>query len=100
MLGLIARVLDVVEQGSGWHTDTEAASAFTARVGHDPVQGTLRERHDETDRLTHMILIFARIQRWGSHRAGARLAWREPATPHRLMSVAGSAIPGGTVIVR
>ena len=32
MLGLIARVPDVVEEGSGWHTDTETVSAaFTGR---------------------------------------------------------------------
>jgi hypothetical protein len=57
MLGLIARVLDIVEQGSGWHTDTETVSAFTARVGRDQVQGMLREQHDETDCLTQLTLF-------------------------------------------
>src|SRR5947209_17275582 len=33
MVGLIARVLDVVEEGSGWQTDSETVRAFTARVG-------------------------------------------------------------------
>jgi hypothetical protein len=57
MLGLSARVFDVVEPGSGWHTDSDTVSAFTPRVGRDQVQGMLREQSDETGRLVHVTLF-------------------------------------------
>lgn len=74
MLGLIARVLDIVEQGSGWHTGTETVSAFTPRVGRDQMQGMLGEQHDETDRPTQLTLSLRPYSTLGEAIAGARLA--------------------------
>lgn len=57
MLGLIARVLEDVEQTGQWEAERETVCAFAARVRGDPVQGVLRERRDETGRLVHVTLF-------------------------------------------
>ena len=57
MLGLIARVLDDVEQSAEWDAERDTVCAFTARVRDDHLQGMLHERRDETGRLVHVTLF-------------------------------------------
>jgi hypothetical protein len=57
VLGLIAGVLEAVNQTGAWSDDREGVYAFTARVaGHD-LQGILREERAETGKLTHVTLF-------------------------------------------
>jgi hypothetical protein len=57
MLGLIARVLESVEETAEWDAERETVCAFTARVDGEHLEGMLRERRDETGRLMHVTLF-------------------------------------------
>jgi hypothetical protein len=57
ILGLIAGVLDAVDQTGAWGDDREGVYAFTARVAEHELQGILREERAETGKLTHVTLF-------------------------------------------
>jgi hypothetical protein len=57
ILGLIAGVLDAVNQTGAWGDDRESVYAFTARVADHEVQGILCEERAETGKLTHVTLF-------------------------------------------
>jgi hypothetical protein len=57
ILGLIAGVLDAVDQTKSWGDDREGVYAFTARVAEHELQGILREERAATGELTHVTLF-------------------------------------------
>jgi hypothetical protein len=57
LMGLIAGVLDELEQTGGWADQLETVAAFTARARGDQLEGVLRERRDGSGRLVHVTLL-------------------------------------------
>lgn len=57
ILGLIAEVLEEVDQTAAWGDDRESVYAFTARVADHELQGIVREERAETGKLTHVTLF-------------------------------------------
>ncbi|GLY83091.1 hypothetical protein [Actinoallomurus iriomotensis] len=57
VLGLIAGVLEGVDQTGAWGDEREGVYAFTARVDDREVQGIVREERAETGELTHVTLF-------------------------------------------
>lgn len=57
ILGLIAGVLEEVDQTAAWGDDREGVYAFTARVADRELQGILREERAETGKLTRVTLF-------------------------------------------
>jgi hypothetical protein len=57
VLGLIATVLDSVDQTTGWGGEGDAVFAFVARVGGSELQGLIREDYDPAGGLDHVTLF-------------------------------------------
>jgi hypothetical protein len=57
MLGLIATVLEDIDQGRGWGDGREWLSAFTARVDDAELQGILREERNPAGQLMQVTLF-------------------------------------------
>jgi hypothetical protein len=57
ILGLIAGVLEAVNQTGAWGDDREGVYAFVARVAEHELQGVLREERADTGKLTHVTLF-------------------------------------------
>jgi hypothetical protein len=89
MLGLIARMLEDVEQTGQWEAERETVSAFATRVHSDPVQGVLRERRDDRPPRARDTVGASLPNAGQRDRVDARDAGAEPVTQHREMSFAG-----------
>ncbi len=57
VLGLIARVLEDVEQTAEWDAERETVCAFAARMHDEHLEGMLRERRDESGQVVHVTLF-------------------------------------------
>ncbi|WP_405136152.1 nuclear transport factor 2 family protein [Nocardia sp. NBC_01388] len=57
LLGVIANVLETVDQTHQWGDDRQALYAFTARFADQELQGVLREELSETGSLSHVTLF-------------------------------------------
>ncbi|WP_227981248.1 hypothetical protein [Nocardia spumae] len=56
VLGLIATVLDSVEESARWRDERDAVFAFTARAAGSELHGMIREEHEAGGGLGHVTL--------------------------------------------